>query len=187
MWHLIRIGIRFRWLTILIAIMLTGAAVWGTLQLKTEMIPNIEFPFTAVITVYPDAMPEEVVSEVTVPVEDVIWERFKEQGLKHIEDVIWERFKEQGLKHISSTSASGVSVIFTTYEYGTNMGDTNRVIGEAVDGITLPDEVRQFEGNPQIIPLDPNQMPVVILSLSGDYSPYELKSIAEDDSVSYTN
>ena len=54
MWHLIRLGIHFRWLTILIAIMLTGAAVWGTLQLKTEMIPNIEFPFTGVITVYPD-------------------------------------------------------------------------------------------------------------------------------------
>ncbi len=167
MWHLIRIGIRFRWLTILIAIMLTGAAVWGTLQLKTEMIPNIEFPFTAVITVYPDAMPEEVVSEVTVPVEDVIW----------------ERFKEQGLKHISSTSASGVSVIFTTYEYGTNMGETNRVIGEAIDDISLPDTVGQIEGNPQIIPLDPNQMPVVILSLSGDHSPYELKSIAEDEFI----
>ena len=169
MWHLIRIGIRFRWLTILIAIILTGAAVWGTLQLKTEMIPNIEFPFTAVITVYPDAMPEEVVSEVTVPVEDVIW----------------ERFKEQGLKHISSTSASGVSVIFTTYEYGTNMGETNRVIGEAIDDISLPDTVGQIEGNPQIIPLDPNQMPVVILSLSGDYSPYELKSIAEDEFIPF--
>jgi HAE1 family hydrophobic/amphiphilic exporter-1 len=147
--------------------MLTGAAVWGTLQLKTEMIPNIEFPFTAVITVYPDAMPEEVVSEVTVPVEDVIW----------------ELVGEQGLKHMSSTSASGVSVIFTTFEYGTNMGDTNRVIEEAIDGISLPDAVGQMEDNPQVIPLDPNQMPVVILSLSGDYSQYELKNIAEDEFI----
>jgi len=82
-------------------------------------------------------MPEEVVSEVTVPVEDVIW----------------ERFKGQGLKHISSTSASGVSVIFITFDYGTNMGDTNRFIEEAIDGISLPDEVRQLESNPQIIRL----------------------------------
>lgn len=164
MWHLTKLGIRFRLLTILIAVILTGAALWGTFQLKTEMIPNIEFPFTSVITVYPDALPEEVVSEVTVPVEDVIW----------------ERFKGQGLKHISSTSASGVSVIFTTFDYGTNMGDTNRFIEEAIDGISLPDEVRQLESNPQIIPIDPNQMPIVILSLSGDYSPYELKTIAED-------
>ncbi|NOQ43513.1 MAG: MMPL family transporter, partial [Dehalococcoidia bacterium] len=164
MWHLTKLGIRFRWLTILLAIVLTGAALWGTFQLKTEMIPNIEFPFTSVIVVYPGALPEEVVSEVTVPVEDVIW----------------ERFKGQGLKHISSTSASGVSVIFNTFDYGTNMGDTNRVIEEAIDGISLPDEVRQLESNPQIIPIDPNQMPVVILSLSGDYSPYQLKTIAED-------
>jgi len=83
--------------------------------------------------VYPGALPEEVVSEVTVPVENVIW----------------ERFKGQGLKHISSTSASGVSVIFNTFDYGTNMGDTNRVIEEAIDGISLPDEVRQLESNPQ--------------------------------------
>lgn len=169
MWHLIRLGIRFRWLTILIAVILTGAAVWGTLQLKTELIPNIEFPFTSVIVVYPDALPEEVVSEVTVPVEEVIW----------------ERVNGQGLKHISSTSASGVSVIFMTFEYGTNMGDTNRVIEEAIDGISLPDKVRQLEGNPQIIPIDPNQMPVVILSLSGDYSQYELKNIAEDKFIPF--
>jgi HAE1 family hydrophobic/amphiphilic exporter-1 len=153
----------------LIAIALTGAAVWGTLQLKTEMIPNIEFPFTAVITVYPDAFPEDVVSDVTVPVEDVIW----------------ERFKGQGLKHISSTSASGLSVIFTTYEYGTNMGDTNRVIEEAIEDIDLPDVVGQIDGNPQIIPIDPNQMPVVILSLSGDYSVYELKNIAESEFIPF--
>ena len=169
MWHLIRLGIHFRWLTILIAIMLTGAAVWGTLQLKTEMIPNIEFPFTGVITVYPDALPEEVVSNVTVPVEDIIW----------------DRFKGQGRKHISSTSASGLSVIFTTFKYGTNMGDTNRAIEEAIDSIDLPDEVRQLEGNPQIIPIDPNQMPVVILSLSGDYSQYELKNIAEEEFIPF--
>jgi len=169
MWHLIRLGIRFRWLTILMAIILSGAAIWGTLQLKTELIPNIEFPFTSVIVVYPDALPEEVVSEVTVPVEDVIW----------------ERVNGQGLKHISSTSASGVSVIFTTFDYGTNMGDTNRVIEEAIDGISLPDKVRQLEGNPQIIPIDPNQMPVVILSLSGNYSQYELKNIAEDKFIPF--
>jgi HAE1 family hydrophobic/amphiphilic exporter-1 len=151
----------------LIAIILTGAAIWGTLQLKTELIPNIEFPFTSVIVVYPGALPEEVVSEVTMPVENVIW----------------ERVSGQGLKHISSTSASGVSVIFTTFDYGTNMGETNRVIEEAIDGISLPDEVRQLEGNPQVIPIDPNQMPIVILSLSGNYSPYELKNIADANFV----
>lgn len=168
MWYLTKIGIRSRLLTILLAALLTGAAIWGTFQLKTELIPNIEFPFTSVITVYPDALPEAVVSEVTVP----------------IEDVVWERFKGRGLKHISSTSASGISVLFITFQYGTNMDDTNSAIAEAIDGLNLPDEVRQLEGNPQIIPIDLSQMPLVILSLSGDYSQYELKQIAEDHFVS---
>jgi len=167
MWYLTKIGIRSRLLTILLAVLLTGAAIWGTFQLKTELIPNIEFPFTSVITVYPDALPEAVVSEVTVPVEDVVW----------------ERFKGRGLKHISSTSASGVSVLFMTFEYGTHQDDTNSAIAEAIDGLDLPDEVRQLEGNPQIIPIDLSQMPLVILGLSGDYSQYELKQIAEDHFV----
>lgn len=167
MWYLTKLGLRSRLLTILIAVLVTGAAIWGTFQLKTELIPNIEFPFASVITVYPDALPEAVVSEVTAP----------------IEDVVWERFEGRGLKHISSTSASGISVLFMTFEYGTNMDDTNSDIAEAIDGLDLPDEVRQLEGNPQIIPIDLNQMPLVILSLSGDYSQYELKQIAEDEFI----
>ena len=167
MWYLTKLGIRLRWLTILIAIILTGAALWGTFQLKTEMIPNIELPFTSVIVVYPDALPEDVVSEVTVPVEEAIW----------------ERFEGRGLKHISSTSASQISLVMATFEYGTNMGDANRAIGEAIDALDLPDIVRQMENNPQIIPIDFNQMPVVILSLSGDHSQYELKDVAETSFV----
>jgi HAE1 family hydrophobic/amphiphilic exporter-1 len=167
MWYLTKLGIRFRLLTILIAIILTGAALWGTFQLKTELIPNIEFPLTSVIVVYPDALPEEVVSEVTVP----------------IEEAIWDRFEGRGLKHISSTSASQISLVMATFEYGTHMGDTNRIIGEAIDALDLPDIVRQMENNPQVIPIDLNQMPVVILSLSGEHSQYELKNIAETSFV----
>jgi len=167
MWYLTKLGIRSRLLTILLAVLLTGAAIWGTFQLKTELIPNIEFPFASVITVYPDALPEAVLSEVTVP----------------IEDVVWELFEGRGLKHISSTSASGISVLFMTFEYGINMDDTNSAVAEAIDGLDLPDEVRQLEGNPQIIPIDLSQMPLVVLSLSGDYSQYELKQIAEDHFV----
>lgn len=167
MWYLTKIGVFNRLLTILIAALLAGAALWGTFQLKTELIPSIEFPLTSVIVVYPDALPEEVVSEVTVPVEEVIW----------------ERFKGRGLKHISSTSASQISLVMATFEYGTNMGDVNRAIGEAIDALDLPDIVRQLENNPQIIPIDINQMPVVILSLSGDYSQYQLKNVAEANFV----
>ena len=165
MWHLTKLGIRFRLLTILIAALLTGAAIWGTFQLKTELIPDIDLPFTSVMTVYLDASPEEVVSEVTVPVEDVLW----------------ERFKGGGLKHVSSTSASGISFVMATFKYGTDMDNTNSAIGEAIAGLDLPDKVLQLEDNPQILPIDLSQMPLVILSLSGDYSQYELKNVAEAD------
>jgi HAE1 family hydrophobic/amphiphilic exporter-1 len=172
MWYLTKIGVLNRLLTILIAALLIGASIWGTLQLKTELIPDIDLPFTSIVTVYPDASPEEVVSEVTTPVEDVLW----------------EQWKGRGLKHVSSTSASGISVVFAIFEYGTDMDNVNSAIREAIAGLDLPEEVlavpqmsTQLAENPTILPIDLSQMPLVVLSLSGDYPQYELKDIAEAD------
>jgi len=172
MWYLTKLGVLNRLLTILIAALLIGASIWGTLQLKTELIPDIDLPFTSIMTVYPDASPEEVVSEVTTPVEDVLW----------------EQWKGRGLKHVSSTSASGISVVFAIFEYGTDMDNVNSAIREAIAGLDLPEEVlavpqmsTQLAENPAILPIDLSQMPLVVLSLSGDYPQYELKDIAEAD------
>jgi HAE1 family hydrophobic/amphiphilic exporter-1 len=112
------------------------------------------------------------VSEVTTPVEDVLW----------------EQWKGRGLKHVSSTSASGISVVFAIFEYGTDMDNVNSAIREAIAGLDLPEEVlavpqmsTQLAENPTILPIDLSQMPLVVLSLSGDYPQYELKDIAEAD------
>jgi HAE1 family hydrophobic/amphiphilic exporter-1 len=149
--------------------MVTLASVWATFTLKMEMIPDIDLPITTVVTVYPRATPEEIMNEVTVPIEGAI------------SDI-------GGLRHIVSTSVDGISFIFVEFEYGTDMGRVNDTISENLRALGLPQGVRDLdpdilemaglEENPQLFAIDMNSFPVVFFSLSGDVPPHELQHIA---------
>ena len=159
MWHLTQLALKNRWVTFIIVAVLAGASIWAILGLKMELIPNIEFPYTTVVTGYPDAAPETVVADVSEPIENVIWQR-------------WEG---KGLKHLYSTSAYSVSVIFAEFEYGTKMDEVTSTISQGVDELDLPTGVL----TPQIIPINMSMMPLVVFSLSGDLPTDQLKEIAE--------
>ncbi len=163
---LTKIALKKRWLTFLIVALVTGASIWATVTLKMELIPNIEFPVTSVVTVYPQAKPEEVMNKVTVPIEGAI------------SDI-------GGLKHLITTSTDGTSFAFVLFDYGTDMDGVNSIIEQNLRKLDLPAEVRdlpaqmpQLETNPQLYAIDINMMPVVVLSLSGDLPPDQLQEIA---------
>ena len=174
MWHLTRLALRNRLVTLLIVILIAGASIWAILGLKMELIPNIQFPYTTVITVYPKAPPDLVASNVTAPIEHLIWDQ-------------WEG---KGLKHLTSTSAENISIIFGEFEYGTNMDDVTSSIQQGIGQINLPPEVQAFQQsnpdmgeNPRIIPINMSIMPLVVLSLSGDLPPDQLKQVADTQIV----
>ena len=163
--HLLtRIAIWNRLVTFLVVAMVIGGSIFAVFQLKVEMIPDIEFPMTTVMTVYPNASPEEVMQEVTVPVEGTI------SGIA-------------GLKSIDSVSVENMSVVFAEFEYGTKMDKVNETIRHRLKGLALPAGVpRQLpegDDNPQLFPLDMSVLPLVILSLSGDMDPGELEQLAD--------
>jgi HAE1 family hydrophobic/amphiphilic exporter-1 len=163
MWHLTRLALRNRLVTLLIVILIAGASIWAVFGLKEELIPNIQFPYTTVITVYPQAPPDEVANNVTTPIEKLIWSQ-------------WEG---KGLKHLTSTSADSISIIFGEFEFGTNMDEVTSTINQGVDALNLPTGVL----TPQIIPINLSIMPLVVLSLSGDLPPDQLKNIADTQIV----
>ena len=172
MWYLTKLAMRKRVVTILLAALLAGGSIWATFQLKLEMIPDIEFPFVMVFTAYPDASPDEVVADVTIPIEDVIWEQ-------------WEG---KGLKHLYSTSADGISVVFVEFKFGTDMEEVKEAVEQGVSPgeLELPAQVRnvpqmdpRMKENPQITRLDPSMMPLVIFSLMADLPSEQLGEIAQ--------
>jgi HAE1 family hydrophobic/amphiphilic exporter-1 len=69
MWHVTKLALRSKVVTILLALAVAGVSVWAFLGLKIELIPDISFPYTTVVTVYPQATPDTVVDEVTAPIE----------------------------------------------------------------------------------------------------------------------
>lgn len=174
MWHLTRLALQKRAVTISVAALLIVASIWAILSLKMELIPDIEFPYMTVVTVYPEASPDEVVSQVTTPIENAVWER-------------WEG---KGLKHLNSTSSDGISLIFAEFEFGTNMDNVTSTLHQDISKLNLPPEVLSFPQvnpsmgeNPRIVPINLSMMPLVIISLSGDLPPEQLKEVADTQIV----
>ncbi|MFC1873295.1 efflux RND transporter permease subunit, partial [Chloroflexota bacterium] len=104
---LTKIALKKRWLTFLIVAIVTGVSIWSTLALQMEMLPDIEFPITSVITVYPQAKPETVMNDVTIKVESII------SGLKGIDQIV-------------STVSEGSTFTYAMFDYGTDMAEVNR-------------------------------------------------------------
>ncbi|HSW56922.1 MAG TPA: efflux RND transporter permease subunit, partial [Dehalococcoidales bacterium] len=170
MWRLTSLGLKNRLVTIIIALIIAGTSIWALTGLKVELIPDIEFPFLSIVTVYPDADPETVVKDVTSP----------------IEKSIWDRWSNNGLRQITSTSSSGFSFIMGEFEFGTDMTRVIETIKADLKEIAFPAAVTNYPKlrgdnapNPQIIPINMNMIPLVVLSVTGEMPVDQLKSIAD--------
>jgi hydrophobic/amphiphilic exporter-1 (mainly G- bacteria), HAE1 family len=174
MWHLTKLALRSRVVTLVVALILAGASIWALIGLKVELIPDIEFPYLSILTVYPDANPDTVVQDVSAP----------------IEKVIWDRYANHGLRHVTSTSSKGMSIIMGEFEFGTNMASVITGIQNDIKILTLPSAVVNFPKltglntpNPQIIPINMNMIPLVSLSVTGNLPVAQLKQIADNQIV----
>src|SRR5436190_488213 len=132
-----------------IIIMLMALVVFGGLisagQLKSELLPDIEFPVISVVTVYPGAAPDDVRRDVTEPIEKAI------AGTAN-------------LKTLSSTSNDSVSFITAEYEFGTNMEKTQQTIQDALNRQTFPTQVQ----HPAISRSSFTDVPVVVYTVNTD-------------------
>jgi hydrophobic/amphiphilic exporter-1 (mainly G- bacteria), HAE1 family len=169
MWHVTKLALKSRLVTIILAVIVAGVSVWGFLGLKTELIPDISLPYTTVFTIYPSATPDVVADEVSAP----------------IEKVIWDEWSGKGLKHVTSTSTTGVSLVMAEFEFGTDMEAVGKNLNENIAKLTLPEAVvnlpkmtQSIAANPQIVPINMNIIPLMSLSLSGDLPQEQLKEIA---------
>jgi len=93
---LTKIALKKRWLTFLIVILVTGASIWATVNMKMELIPDIEFGATSVVAVYPQAKATDVMNKVAIPIEDAI------------ADI-------DGLRSLASTCTEGSSFTFAFF------------------------------------------------------------------------
>ena len=88
--------------TILAFVIVLAGGVATFRSLPVEVLPRVQFPLLLVSVPYQNAGAEDVVSDVTVPVEQL------GSGL-------------DGLKSVQSTSMEGVSTVLFSYQYGIDM------------------------------------------------------------------
>ena len=133
--------------TVLVAVVL--AIVLGVVsftKMSVDLLPSISLPYVIVMTTYPGASPETVEMVVTKPVEASM------ATVSNIES-------------ISSVSSENYSVVILEFSQSTDMNAVSLEIRENLDQIKSywSDSV----GNPIIMKLNPDMLPVMIAAVGG--------------------
>jgi HAE1 family hydrophobic/amphiphilic exporter-1 len=146
--------------TILIfTIILVALGFYTINDIAIDLLPDISLPYVIVLTQYPNASPEEVEAKVSKTMEGTF------AGIT-------------GLTDISSSSSSGSSVITLQFSQSTDLDQATNMIRDRLSLVSdfLPSEAT----SPMIIQLDLSLMPIMGVSLTGNRTPDELLSIAQD-------
>ena len=127
----------------LLTIIITVSGIYSGTRMNMETIPDISIPYLMVMDVYPGATPEQVMEDVSMPLEKVV------ENL-------------EGVKSVYSNSNSNMASIQVEYEYGEDMDEANRALKSALEAVELPEGAQE----PIVTALSMNMMPVVALSVS---------------------
>ena len=142
----------------LLTIIVTVAGLYSGTRMKMETIPDISIPYITVMTVYPGATPDQVMDEISIPVE---------KALESLE----------GVKAVYSNSYSSMANVQVEFEYEKDMDEAKREVQSAIEAINLPEDAEE----PTISRISMNMMPVMAMSISSKEEDItELTSTVED-------
>ena len=146
----------------MIIVFLVASIAGGALinRLAIDLLPEMDMPAMAVVTVYPMASPNEI--------EDMVTREIEAQLVN-----------TSGLDSISSYSYDSYSLIIMMMDYDADMSDVTADVRDKLSRVesSLPDECDK----PTIFQFDPNSQAVISLSLTGDQGLEELLVLAEEE------
>lgn len=129
--------------TVVVAVIVV--LILGTISfinLKTDLLPNIDLPYVVIMTGYPGASPEEVEVIVTKPIE---------QNLATINNI----------KNVSSISRENSSVVILEFNRDTNMDSAIIEINSMLD-LIKPFWDDYSINSPMTMRLDPDMLPIMV-------------------------
>ena len=116
-----------------LVIVLMAVGVLATLDMSTNLLPNIKLPMMGISVVYPGASAQSVEEGVTSKVE---------AALQTV----------AGIKELSTTSYDNASVAVLTFDYGTDLDEKIAAIEDAFQSVTFPEGCQ----SPSYIKIDMN-------------------------------
>ncbi|MFH0766346.1 MAG: efflux RND transporter permease subunit, partial [Calditrichota bacterium] len=132
--------------------------VFSFLRLGIDLMPQIDFPFVSVVTVYPGAGPEEIETLINKPMEEEIG-------------------SVGGVKNLYSTAQEGVSVVLIELQLGQDVDIASIDVKDKIDAIrrNLPKDME----DPVVQKFEFGSMPIMDLSVTGPLPLEELYVIAD--------
>ncbi|WP_394121492.1 efflux RND transporter permease subunit [Planococcus donghaensis] len=144
----------------ILTIMIVVAGLYAGLTMKQESIPSITLPAVTVVTTYPGAAPDEIMEEVTIPMEQRI------QNMN-------------GVELMTSTSMANASTIQVQYDFDVDMDEATRELEDALSQISIPEAANE----PQVSRLSLDAFPILTLSISNSGSSLEELTATVEDNV----
>jgi multidrug efflux pump len=143
-----------------LTIIITMLGVLSYINIPKEQIPEIIIPTIIVNTPYPGTSPEDMENLVTRPIE---------KETKALADV----------KKITSKSVQDFSMIVVEFNPGIEVSEAKQRVRDAVDKAktNLPTDLPK---EPDIMQVDLSEIPIMYISISGDYDLQRLKKYADD-------
>jgi HAE1 family hydrophobic/amphiphilic exporter-1 len=141
---------------IILALVVVGSASF--FRLGIDRFPSVDLPTVAVRTNLPGASPEEIESEVTRPIEEVV-------------------NTVDGIDQLRSVSAPGVSIVIVTFKLDRQIDTAAQDVRDRVSTVIrdLPEDATP----PTVLKFDNDSTPVLTIALSADRPLRELTELAD--------
>lgn len=117
------------------------------LNIGVDMLPGMNLPYIAVVTIYPGAAPETVEKQITDAVESAM----SEVG---------------NIKNISSVSAEHYSLVILEFNANADIDKAYQSVNEKLQYVTFPDSDLLQE--PILMKINPSMLPIMSLSVGVD-------------------
>ncbi len=132
-------------------------------RLSIDLMPDITYPTLSITTTYENASPEEIEELVTKLIEEAV-------------------SAVPGVEEVSSVSVEGQSNVRATFGWGTDLDAAANDIRDRLDRVirNLPEDAER----PTLRKFDLASFPVLILGISSNLDPIQLRKIV-DDQVKY--
>ncbi|MEX0686874.1 MAG: efflux RND transporter permease subunit [Balneolales bacterium] len=143
---------------VMIALIMIGFGIYGLYQLRLNLYPDVSFPTITVYTTYEGVAPEDIETLISRPLEESVG-------------------TVSGLTQVRSLSSQGASVVKLSFKWGTDLFIAEADVRKQIDAArrSIPREA----DSPIIFTYDPNQEPVIVLTLSSETrSSRDLRTIA---------
>ena len=144
---------------IILTFIITIIGIFSYISMPKESFPEVVFPTIYVGTPYPGNSPVDMENLVTRPIEKEL------KGISGIDD-------------ISSTSIQDYSTIIVEFDTDVDLGKALQDVKDAVDRAKseLPTDLDQ---DPNVFEINLQDLPIMYVNMSGDYSNEELEEYAE--------